>query len=80
VVVQSRGTYVWLRRLVTACARVRGREAVLVVRWHTTRWSRLLDAAGSGALAAEGRSHVVVLDRAQASHVEDLGELARGHP
>ena len=25
VVVQSRGTYAWLRRLVTTCARVRGR-------------------------------------------------------
>jgi len=49
-----------------------------VMRWHTSRWSRLLDAAGSGALAAEGWSRVVVLDRAQASQVEDLGELVRG--
>ncbi len=104
VVVQSRGTYVWLRRLVAACARVRGREAVLlmldaapadavagqrrrgrvvsarVMRWQTTHWSRLLDAARGGALAAEGWSHVVVLDRAQASRVEDLGELVRGLP
>jgi hypothetical protein len=99
VVVESRGTYAWLRRLVTACARVRGREAVLVLldapsrdaiagqtrrgrvapervmRWHTTRWRRLLDAARSGALAAEGWSRVVLLDRVQASKVEDLAEL-----
>ncbi|HME03079.1 MAG TPA: hypothetical protein VKG38_08620 [Solirubrobacteraceae bacterium] len=57
-----------------------------VMHWHTTRWSRLLDAAASGALAAaasgalaaEGWSHILVLDRAQASQVEDLGELVRG--
>ena len=49
----------------------RGRVAPApVMRWNTTRWSELLDAAGSGALAAEGWSRVVVLDRAQASHVE----------
>lgn len=101
VVVESRGTYAWLRRLVTACARARGREAVLVLldapsrdamagqmgrgrvapqrvmRWHTTRWIRLLDAASSGALAAEGWSRVLLLDRAQASDVEDLAELVR---
>jgi predicted kinase len=99
VVVESRGTYAWLRRLVTACARARGREAVLVLldapsrdamagqrrrgrvapqrvmRWHTTRWTRLLDAARTGALAAEGWTRVVLLDRAQASDVEDLAEL-----
>ena len=102
VVVESRGTYGWLRRLVTACARVRGREAVLVLldappgdaiagqksrgrvapaplmRWDTERWGRLLDGARKGALAAEGWGRVVVLDRAQASNVEDLGELVRG--
>jgi predicted kinase len=102
VVVESRGTYAWFRRLVTACARVRGREAVLVLldapsrdamagqrrrgrvaplrvmRWHTARWNRLLDAARSGALAAaEGWSRVLLLDRAQASDVEDLAELVR---
>ena len=102
VAVESRGTWGWLRRLVTTCARVRGRKAVLVMldaspadaeagqkgrgrrvesarvmRWYTTRWSRLLDAAGSGALAAEGWGQVVVLDRAQASNVDDLGELVR---
>lgn len=100
VAVESRGTYGWLRRLVTTCARVRGRKAVLVMldassadasagqegrgrrvesarvmRWHTTRWSELLDAVGTGALAAEGWGKVVVLDRAQASNVDDLGEL-----
>lgn len=103
VVVQSRGTYGWLRRLVTTGARLRGREAVLVMldapaadaiagqtrrgrvaparvmRWHVSRWSRLLDAADSGALAAEGWSQILVLDRAQASQVEDLGELVQGH-
>ncbi len=102
VVVESRGTYGWLRRLVTACARVRGREAVLVLldapsgdaiagqkrrgrvvpaplmRLNTSRWGPLLDAARNGALAAEGWSQVIVLDRAQASNVEDLGELVRG--
>jgi hypothetical protein len=101
VVVESRGTYTWLRRLVEACARVRGREAVLVLldaapadaragqirrgrvvparimRRYTTDWGRLLDAARGGALAAEGWRRVVVLDRAQASKVEDLGELLR---
>ncbi len=104
VVIQSRGTYGWLRRLVTACARRHGREAVLVMldappadavagqvrrgrvapapvmRWNIARWSQLLDAAGSGTLAAEGWNHVVVLDREQASHVENLGELMRGRP
>ncbi len=102
VVVESRGTYGWLRRLVTACARVRGRDAVLVLldvpsgdaiagqvrrgrvvparlmRLNVTRWSSLLDAARSGALAAEGWSRVTVLDRSQASTVDDLGELVRG--
>jgi hypothetical protein len=42
--------------------------------------ARLLDAAGSGALAGEGWSHIVVLDPAQASQVEDLGELVYGRP
>jgi predicted kinase len=103
VVAESRGTYAWLRRLVTACARARGREAVLVLldapsrdavagqvrrgrvapqrvmRWHTTRWTRLLDAARSGALGAEGWTRVLLLDRAQASDVEDLAELV-GRP
>lgn len=101
VVVESRGTYAWLRRLVAACARARGREPVLVLldapsqdamagqvrrgrvapqrvmRWHTTRWTQLLDAARSGALAAEGWNRVVLLDRAQASDVEDLADLVR---
>lgn len=102
VVAESRGTYAWLRRLVTACARARGREAVIVLldassedamagqevrgrvapapvmRANTTSWVPLLDAARSGALAAEeGWSKVVVLDRTQASEVEDLGELIR---
>jgi predicted kinase len=104
VVIQSRGTYTWLRRLVTACARRHGRAAVLVMldappadavagqvsrgrvapapvmRWNTARWSQLLDAAGSGALAAEGWNRVVVLDRAQASQVKNLGELTRERP
>ena len=104
VVAESRGTYGWLRRLVTACAHVRGREAVLVLldaqagaamagqvsrgrvtpaplmRWNTSRWGRLLDAARNGTLAAEGWSQVIVLDRAQASEVEDLGELIRRPP
>jgi len=99
VVVEARGTYAWLRRLVTACARFRDREAVIVLldaspedaiagevsrgrvapsgvmRVNTTRWSRLLDAARSGMLATEGWSQVLVLDRAHASKVEDLGEL-----
>jgi predicted kinase len=103
VVVESRGTYAWLRRLVAVCARARGREAVLVLldapsrdavagqkrrgrvapervmRWHTTRWTRLLDAASSGALGAEGWDRVRLLDRAQASDVEDLAELV-GRP
>jgi predicted kinase len=103
VVVESRGTYAWLRRLVTACARVRGREAVLVLldapsrdamagqvrrgrvapqrvmRWHTTRWTRLLDGARSGELEAEGWNRVVLLDRAQASEVEDFAQLV-GRP
>jgi len=102
VVVEARGTYGWLRRLVTACARFRGRDAVIVLldassedaiagevsrgrvapssvmRVNTTRWSRLLDAARSGKLATEGWSQVLVLDRAQASKVEDLGELVSG--
>lgn len=43
VVVQSRGTYAWLRRLITACARVRGRRAVLVV----------LDAPAADAVAGQ---------------------------
>jgi uncharacterized protein YndB with AHSA1/START domain len=102
VVAESRGTYAWLRRLVTACARARGREAVIVLldastedalagqklrgrvapapvmQANTTSWGRLLDAARSGALAAkEGWSKVVVLDRADASEVDDLGELIR---
>jgi len=102
VVAESRGTYAWLRRLVTACARARGREAVIVLldastedalagqkvrgrvapapvmHANTASWGRLLDAARSGALVAEeGWSKVVVLDRAQASEVEDLGELIR---
>lgn len=104
VVVQSRGTYTWLRRLVTTCARVRGREAVLVMldappadavagqvrrgrvaparvmQWHTARWSELLDAAESGALSAEGWNDIRVIDRAQASQVQDLGELTRRRP
>jgi hypothetical protein len=99
VVVQSRGTYRWMRRLVVVCARRWGREAVLVMldappadavagqvrrgrvapghvmRWHITRWSRLLDAAGTGALAAEGWTLVLQLDRAQASRVGNLAEL-----
>jgi hypothetical protein len=103
VVVESRGTYAWLRRLVAVWARARGREAVLVLldapsrdavagqkrrgrvapervmRWHTTRWTRLLDAASSGALGAEGWDRVRLLDRAQASDVEDLAELV-GRP
>jgi predicted kinase len=103
VVVESRGTYAWLRRLVTACARVRGREAVLVLldapsrdavagqvqrgrvapervmRWNTTRWTRLLDGARSGELEAEGWNRVVLLDRAQASEVEDFAQLV-GRP
>lgn len=103
VVAESRGTYAWLRRLVTACARIRGREAVivlldassadaragqlsrgrvapeLVMQANTSRWGRLLDAARSGALADEGWSRVLVLDRAQASKVADLGDLV-GEP
>jgi predicted kinase len=103
VVVESRAANVWLRRLVVACARVRGRDAVLLLLdasageamagqmgrerrvepagampWHTTGWSRLLDAARSGALAAEGWSRVMVLDRAQASNVDGLDELVSG--
>jgi predicted kinase len=102
VVVEARGTYAWLRRLVTACARFRGRQAVIVLldaspedaiagevsrgrvapsgvmRVNTTRWSRLLDAGRSGKLSTEGWSQVLVLDRAQASKVEDLGELVSG--
>lgn len=101
VVVQSRGTYVPVRRLVTSCARVFRREAVLVLldapaadavadqaqrgrsvsaramRWHTARWRGLLEAADSGALHTEGWSRVLVIDRAQAAHVEDLDELLR---
>ena len=101
VVVESRGTYAWLRRLVCARARARGHLAVIlllevppdaastgqvrrgrvvpgwVMRWHVTRWNWLLDAARTGALAAEGWSQVTVLDRAQASAVDDLGELVR---
>lgn len=99
VVVESRGTYAWLRRLVSARARARGHLAVIVLldvppeaastgqvrrgravpawvmRWHVTRWNRLLDAARTGALAAEGWSEILVLDRAQASAVDDLGKL-----
>jgi len=101
VVAESRGTYAWLRRLVTACARIRRREAAIVLLdaphedavagqerrgrvapatimdRYTADWSRLLDAARSGVLAAEGWDEVVVLDRAQASSVDDLGELLR---
>src|SRR5271157_1964172 len=102
LVIQSRGTYAWLRHLITARARACGREAVLVMleaapadavagqlhrgrvvprgvmRWQITHWRRLLDAAGSGALFAEGWSHILVLDREQTSQVDDLGELVRG--
>ncbi|MBV8217527.1 MAG: hypothetical protein JO325_03610 [Solirubrobacterales bacterium] len=47
------------------------------MRWHVTRWNRLLDAARTGARAAEGWSKVLVLDRARASGLDDLGELVR---
>jgi AAA domain len=101
VVVESRGTYAWLRRLVTGCARIRSREAIIVLldaspgdatagqvrrgrvapsgvmRLNTTRWTQLRDAAISGRLSAEGWSQVLVLSRAQASAVQDLGELVR---
>jgi len=43
VVVEARGTYAWLRRLVAACARFRGRQAVIV----------LLDASPEDAIAGE---------------------------
>jgi len=100
VVVECRAGNRWLRRLVAACARARGRVAVLVLldasseeamagqegrgrrvepavvmRGQTGGWSRLLDAARSGAIADEGWSRAVVLDRAQASAVHDLREL-----
>ncbi len=99
VVVESRGSNAWLRRLIAVCARVRGRKAVLilldapseeavagqrsrgrvapepVMRWNATEWSRVLDAASSGALATEGWTKVLALDRAQASTIEDLGEF-----
>jgi hypothetical protein len=102
VVVESRGTYAWMRRLITNCARIRGRHAVIVLldaspeeavagqvhrgrvapsgvmRLNTTGWTRLRDAANSGRLSAEGWSQVVVLNRTQASTVQDLGELLRG--
>ncbi|MGO9490444.1 MAG: AAA family ATPase [Solirubrobacteraceae bacterium] len=102
VVIESRGSNAWLRRLVAVCARIRGREAALVLldappadamagqvgrgrvapvgvrRWNAVAWRRLMDAASSGALAREGWSEVVVLDRAQASKVDDLGELVSG--
>ena len=99
VVVESRGTYAWMRRLVAACARVCRREPVLVLldapvedatagqvrrgrlapawvmRWNTAHWSRLLDEARTGALAAEGWKRMIVLDRADASQVESFSEL-----
>ena len=103
VVVESRAANVWLRRLIAACVRVRGGDAVLVLldaspdeamagqmgrgrrverpgamRTHTAGWSRLVDRGRNGALAAEGWSKVMVLDRAQASSVDDLDELVRG--
>ena len=103
VVVESRAANVWLRWLVVAWARVRGRDAVPILlnasageaqagqigrerrvepagamRLHTTGWTRLLDAARSGALAAHGWSRVVILDRAQASNVDSLDELVSG--
>jgi len=49
-----------------------------VMRWFTTDWRGLLAAARSGQLASEGWSRVLVLDCAQASEVEDLGELVHG--
>ena len=76
VVVESRGSNAWLRRLIAVCARARGRRAVLilldappqeavagqrsrgrvapepVMRWNATEWSRVLNAASSGALCA----------------------------
>ncbi len=101
VVIESRSTNGWVRRLVAACARLRGRETVLVLldaapgdamagqvgrgrvapagvrRWNEIAWRRLLAASSSGALAREGWNEVVVLDRANASRVNDLGELVR---
>jgi AAA domain len=100
LVVECRAGNRWLRRLVAACARARGRDAVLVLldassgeamagqagrgrrieptvvmHQQTTGWSRLLEAARSGALAGEGWTRAVILDRAQAADVQDLDEL-----
>ena len=104
VVVESRGSNAWLRRLIAVCARARGRQAVLilldapsreavagqrsrgrvapgpVMRWNATEWRRVLNAASSGALATEGWSKVLVLDRAQASTIDDLGEFLLNPP
>ena len=101
VVAESRGTYAWLRRLFTVCARSRGRDAVIVLlvtspqdamagqvrrgrvapkgvmRWNTDHWGQLLASARSGALASEGWTRILVLDRAQASGVQDFDELVR---
>jgi len=104
VVVESRGSNAWLRRLIAVCARARGRKAVLilldapsgeavagqrsrgrvapkpVMRWNATEWRRVLNGARSGALATEGWSKVLLLDRAQASTIEDLGEVLVSPP
>jgi len=104
VVVESRGSNAWLRRLIAVCARARGRQAVLilldapsreavagqrsrgrvapgpVMRWNATEWRRVLNAASSGALATEGWSKVLVLDRARASTIDDLGEFLANPP
>ena len=51
-----------------------------VMQWHTARWSELLDAAESGALSAEGWNYIRVIDRAQASQVQDRAEPTRRRP
>ena len=58
VVVQSRGTYAWLRRLVTACARAYGREAVLL----------MLDAPRADAVAGQVDRGRVVPSRVMRWH------------
>ncbi|HTX70518.1 MAG TPA: AAA family ATPase [Thermoleophilia bacterium] len=68
VLVESRGTYAWLRRLVTACARVRRRRAVLV----------LLDASSEAAVAGQVRRGRVVPARIMRLFISDWSALLDG--